>query len=348
MKRLLIICDGMADEPIYELGEQTPFEAAHTPNMDILAKMGHTGLLQNCPPEFPAGSDTAILSVFGYDPKRFYTGRASLEAADCGMTLHPGQFALRTSFLQVENGVIRSVVSQCPVEKLLKRPEFSAVPGFRLVPQKNGQPLAVLDSDPGTLVQPHDHVGEKLTDLLPHHPTLQGMIHASLAILEQEKMCIWFWGTGTGCVLPPFPVDGTLISATPLCRGIGILAGLWVPTVPGTTGDLNTDYLAKSYAAIDAFREGKEFAAIHIEAPDACSHRLDISGKLEAIARIDKMLPPVLKYLRSCGEDYRILILSDHQTSCRTGRHSHAPVPYIVYDSLGRDRVGTPMQILFS
>ena len=350
MKYLLVLWDGMAQEALPRLGGKTPFEAAHTPYMDALAAAGSRGLLSNCPAPYPVGSDTGILTVLGYDLSRVYTGRAALECADRGIALSPGQTALRVSFLRVTDGILRAVPSENPLVRLLKSGAFPSVPELRFFPQENGQPLAVLEGDPGALVQPHDHVGRPLAAILPEREPLRKIVLASLDILERERLCIWFWGAGKALRLPPFPATGALISATPVCRGIGKLAGLDVPTVPGATGTIDTDYRGKAEAAVAAFETGRDFVAVHIEAPDECSHRLDAGGKVEAIRRIDSLLlPPLLAYLQGCGDSYRILILSDHCTSCQTGRHSRDPVPYILFDSSHRRPAGqSAMSLLFS
>lgn len=356
MKYFLLICDGMAEAPLAALGGKTPFEAACTPNMDALAARGAVGTLCNCPPGLPAGSDTAILSILGADPLRFSTGRAALEAADAGICLTAGEVAVRANLIRLSaegepgsrkilsSDGIRGEAALEAVRRLLNDPAFCAAMeagGCRLYPRPSFAQLAVLPAVQEPLAPPHEHLFEPIEALLPQNACLRALTLRSAQVLAREQLALWFWGAGTAAKLPPFPRRGTLISATPVCRGIGRLMGLELPNVAGATGTAQTDYRAKAAFAVTAWEQGSEFVAVHIEAPDERSHAGDLPGKLASIGRIDALvLPTVLDYLRECGDDYRILILSDHHTSTATGRHGAEPVPYIFFDSRGESPAG--------
>lgn len=358
MKHFLLICDGMAEEPLEVLGGRTPQQAADTPNMDLLASMGTTGLLQNCPPGFPPGSDTAILTILGYDPASIYTGRAALEAADLGIPLASGETAFRGNLVGLLDGKIHSHCGadgenalHC-AKKLVQDPVFAEIleqNGCSMTPLPSFRQLLITPGFSGLTYAPHDHLGEPLEGILPENSCLRALTLRSVEVLKEEGLALCFWGPGSAMVLPPFPRKGTLISATAVCRGIGILAGLEVPRVPGATGGTDTDYGAKARAVLSAFGPGIDFVAAHVEAPDTCAHLRDPLQKTEAISRIDRLLlGPVLAGLEKGSEPYRVLILSDHETSCRTGRHTAAPVPYICFDSQGMIPEGTTaMEILF-
>ena len=358
MKHFLLICDGMAEEPLEVLGGRTPQQAADTPNMDLLAARGTTGFLQNCPPDFPPGSDTAILTILGYDSAKIYTGRAALEAADLGIPLASGETAFRGNLVGLLDGKIHSHCGadgenalHC-TKKLVQDPVFAEIleqSGCSMTPLPSFRQLLITPGFSGRTHAPHDHLGKPLESILPENNCLRALTLRSVEVLKADDLALCFWGPGSAMVLPPFPRKGTLISATAVCRGIGLLAGLEVPRVPGATGGTDTDYGAKASAVLSAFGRGIDFVAAHVEAPDTCAHLRDPLQKTEAISRIDKLLlGPVLAELEKGSEPYRVLILSDHETSCRTGRHTAASVPYVCFDSQGIIPEGsTAMDILF-
>lgn len=377
MKYILIIGDGMADNPVPELGGKTPLEYANIPNMDRLAAHGILGSTINCPKGLPAGSDTAILSIFGQDPKRYYTGRSPLEAAASGIHLNPGDVSYRCNMITLEDGDIpyaeKRILSHSGgsidgesskqlVEDLFADPEFSALAqkaGMRVYPAPSFRHIAVQSQaniQGIRLIPPHDHLGEVIGPLLPSGCDNAGVLleltelsHRVLGhhpINEQRRKDgllpangVWFWAEGSGVALQSFPEqyghNGTVISAVPLCQGIAVLTGLSFTEVEGATGELDTNYEGKVQAALaDLEKPGNDFTAIHVEAPDECTHNGDLQGKLQAIEWLDsRVVGPLTAALDEKKIDYRILILSDHKTLMETRGHDGDPVPFLVYDS---------------
>ena len=374
MKYILIIGDGMADDPSPQLGGKTPLELVHKPNMDRLAAEGELGSVSNCPAELPAGSDTAILSIFGCDPRSCYTGRAPLEAAAQGVRLQPGDVAYRCNMASLEEGDLpfdqRRIISHSSggldgeesrqlVEDLFADPAFAALAArarmevhptltYRhIILQHQGDVTGL------TLTPPHDHLTEVCGPHLPKGgsagPMLRELMEASFRFLSAHPInarrrekgllpanCIWFWAEGTAVALPSFPEayrkKGAVISAVPLCHGIGALIGLDRIMVPGATGEKDTNYLGKGEAAVKALQEdGYDFVAVHVEAPDECTHNGDSEGKQIAIENLDYFVIGTI--LSKMTEDFRMLILSDHKTLTDTRGHAHGYVPYILYDS---------------
>lgn len=375
MKYVLVIGDGMADNPLSELGGKTPLQYAKTPTMDYLASRGLMGTVQNVPEGLPAGSDTAILSIFGCDPKVFYTGRAPLEAAAGGLRLQPGNIAYRCNMVAYDDtgvpfeekkilshsaGSIEGEASAQLVRELFDDPGFKALAeeaGMTVYPSLSFRHIAVQKSaDLGgiVLIPPHDHLGEKIGPLLPsgceNAAVLKKLMLAAHKFLDKHPLNekrrkegklpangIWFWAEGTAVALPQFYNNygktGGVISAVPLCHGIASLAGLDVMTVDGATGELETNYEGKVDAAIDILKT-RDFAAIHVEAPDECTHNGDLQGKLQAIEWLDsRVLLPLTNKLNAVEGDYRLLVLSDHKTLTSTRGHDGDPVPFMIYDS---------------
>jgi len=375
MKYVLIIGDGMADEPVPELGGKTPLQYADIPAMDTLASAGAPGSVLTIPEGLPAGSDTAILSIFGYDPRRCYAGRAPLEAAAQGIKLSQGDVAYRCNMVTFEDGDMpfedRKILSHSAgsidggesdalLRELFETPVFRdaalsagivAYPGssFRHIAVQKAQDISGLELTP-----PHDHLGETLGMHLPrggeNAAVLEKLMRLAYEVLDRHPLNmkrrgegklpangIWLWAEGTAVELPKF-VDkygktGAVVSAVPLCQGIGALIGLDRIYVEGATGDLNTNYEGKADAVIEALKT-RDFAAVHIEAPDECTHDGDLKGKLQAIQWIDsRVVAPLAERLGKTGEDHRILIISDHRTLTSTRGHDGSPVPYIIFDS---------------
>lgn len=380
MKYVLIIGDGMADNPVPQLGGLTPLEYAKTPAMDAVASAGLFGNVKNCPDGLPAGSDTAILSIFGCDPNECYTGRAPLEAAATGIALVPGDIAYRCNMVAFEDidapweqkkilshsaGSIEGEQSEAIIKALFADPTFAAAAataGMMVHPAPSFRPIAVQSGaaiEGVKLIPPHDHLDEALGDYLPSNKpgstnpnaeTLKSLMKLAHEILNTHPLNearraagklpangIWFWAEGTAVKLPSFVETygktGGVISAVPLCHGIASLIGLEPITVDGATGELDTNYDGKVKAAMNVLKS-HPFAAIHIEAPDECTHNGDLEGKLEAIQRLDSLVvTPVIERLRLTGEDFRVLILSDHKTLTTTRNHDGTPVPFALYDS---------------
>lgn len=385
MKYILVIGDGMADNPVESLGGKTPLQYAKTPVLDALAAKGEVGAVKNCPDSLPAGSDTAILSIFGADPLQCYTGRSPLEAAATGIQLAPGEVSYRCNMVAYEDvdkpfeqkkilshsgGSIEGEESLTLITDLFANPTFAAAAekaGMRVYPAPSFRHIAVqkdADIQGIQLLPPHDHLGEVIETLLPsgnHNATvLKELMKLAHSILDQHPINqerrhagklpangVWFWAEGSAVILDSFVEKyhktGTVISAVPLCHGIANLVGLSVTLVPGATGELDTNYEGKVEAALDALRSGQDFAAIHVEAPDECTHNGDLPGKLQAIEWLDsRVMKPLTEAMAQEGMDYRLLVLSDHKTLTSTRGHDGEPVPYLLYDSRRDSKGGLP------
>jgi len=365
----------MADMPVPELDGKTPLEHAKTPSMDKLASAGVTGTVLTIPEGMPAGSDTAILSIFGCDPRSCFSGRAPLEAAAGGVKLSPGDVAYRCNMVAFEDGdkpyeekiilshsagSIEGEESEAIILELFNTPVFrnaAEKAGMTVYPGSSFRHIAVQKSPDTTgivLTPPHDHLGQPLGRHLPrgcdNAAVLDGLMRLAHEILDSHPLNmkrrtegklpangIWFWAEGTAVELPSFTdkygKTGGVISAVPLCRGIGELIGLDQVYVEGANGELYTNYEGKADAVLELLKT-HDFAAVHIEAPDECTHNGDLEGKLQAIEWIDsRIVEPIAERLKRTGEDYRMLILSDHRTLTSTRGHEGSPVPYIIYDS---------------
>lgn len=382
MKYILVIGDGMADNAVDTLGGKTPLEYAKTDFIDEMAAKGTVGWVKNCPEGFPPGSDTGILSIMGYDPNKYFTGRAPMEAAASGIHLKSGNIAYRCNLVSFEDKEApmseKKILSHCAgsiegedaleiVGILLKDEKFSALakkyavvinpsPSFRhMTVQESG------DITTCTFEPPHDHLGEICGDFLPKGgetaKQLLELMELAHEILDKHEFNnarramtkapangIWFWAEGTAVSLPDFKETfgktGVMISAVPLCQGIAKLVGLEAPIVPGATGELDTNYEGKVFMALELLKE-RDFVAIHIEAPDECTHAGDLEGKLEAIKRInDLVIFPIAERME--GKDYRLLFISDHKTLIATRGHDADYVPYMLYDSRKDSGNGLP------
>ena len=370
----------MADNPVSELGGKTPLESANTPTMDAMASAGVLGSVLTIPDGMPAGSDVAILSIFGCDPRFCYTGRAPLEAAATGINLVAGNVAYRCNMVTFDDsgesfddkrllshsaGSIEGELSATLIRELFEIPEFAQAAhkaGITVYPALSFRHIAVqnaADVSDLVLIPPHDNLGKKAGELMPrggsNAAVLEGLMRLARDLLENHPINnkrrqdgempangIWFWAEGTVAQLPSFVEKygktGAVVSAVPLCQGIGVLTGLDKISVDGATGVLHTNYEGKVAAAVEALRS-RDFAAIHIEAPDECSHDGDMEGKLQAIEWIDsRILAPLIKELSEAKfsdekTDYRILLISDHKTLLSTRGHDGTPVPYGIYDS---------------
>ncbi len=378
MKYVLVIGDGMSDDPIAELGGKTPLEYLDLPHMGALAGT-EVGLCQTVPEGVPAGSDTAILNIFGNDPRDCYTGRSVLEAAGVDVTLAPGEVSMRVNLCAVEEiagqlvihshngGNIEGDEAEGLMAALLADPAFSQAAEklrltihvsrtFRHIGVFGGVPEDAVfhTTEPHNVLEqpvhyPTDAYAEEITRLmqlsyqaLKDHPINK----ARMARGQLPANMIWPWGAGRAMQLPGFAgkygKTGVVISAVPLVWGIATLMGLPHPHVEGATGDLDTNYAGKVACAVEALKGGADFAAIHVEAPDEMTHAGDLEKKLEAIRYLDsRVIAPLLAQLPALG-DFRILMLSDHKTLMSTRTHDGKPVPFAIYDSR---QPGTPSRL---
>lgn len=376
MKYILVIGDGMADNPVPELGGKTPLQAAEIPTIDAMASKGTVGHVVNCPKSLPAGSETAILSIFGCDPLRYFTGRSPMEAAASGIELRPGDVAYRCNLISLEDaecpyeekkilshsaGSIDGDSAMRVVEILESDPDFRAAelranlvihrfPAFRQIAVQSGADVKGI-----RLIPPHDHLGEQVGQYLPsgcaNAAVLDELMRIAHRVLNRHPFNeqrrkegklpangIWFWAEGTAVELPSFQAQyghtGGVISAVPLCHGIGVLRGLRMIEVEGATGEIDTNFEGKLQAALDLIHSDADFCALHLEAPDECTHNGDLKGKIQSIEWLDsRILKPLFAQLNAENMEYRVLLLSDHKTLTATRGHDGDPVPYLLYDS---------------
>mgnify|MGYP002632079611 FL=1 len=357
MKYVLVIPDGAADEPQESLGGLTPFQAAKTPNMDAVAKAGVVGRANHVPDSMPSGSDVGTMSLFGYDPLKFHTGRAPLEAAAQGIELGPDDWAIRCNLVTIIDGVMKSFTAgQMPNDiganliQLLQKDQcgsenwkFYTGVSYRnllLYRSRNGEaPFSTAtESTP-----PHDITDQAIAPYLPSGPgadQLRELMQRSIPLFASDganaargrnaATQTWLWGIGKRPALTPFQerfgVHSAVITAVDLLRGIGRLLGWDVVEVEGATGYLDTDYAAKGRAAIETLKD-HDFVVVHIEASDEASHEGDAAAKVEALERIDAdIVGPIHAHLKTQG-DYRLLLSPDHPTFLRTKTHAHGYVP---------------------
>ncbi len=365
MKYIIVLGDGMADEPLEVLGGKTPLQVADKKAMDALAKQAESGLAYMVPEGMSPGSDTANLSVSGYDPKIYYTGRSPLEALSIGVDMKPTDVSLRCNVVTLseeesvyeDRRVIDHSSSEISTEEAavlvealkegLKKEgyEFYVGTSYRhLLVWANGKVVE--------LTPPHDILTQRIGDYLPQDEVLRDMMKKSYDILVNHPINIkrkeqglnpansaWFWGAGTRPALMSFEEKtgkrGVMISAVDLLKGIAVGTGMDNIFVEGANGGLHTNYEGKARAALDALlNKGYDFAYIHVEAPDEMGHQGLVNEKIQAIEKLDEHVVKVLvEELEKSGEDYRILILPDHPTPIRIRTHSNGPVPYLLYDN---------------
>ncbi|HJB83219.1 MAG TPA: cofactor-independent phosphoglycerate mutase [Candidatus Mediterraneibacter intestinavium] len=365
MKYIVVLCDGMADEPLEELGGRTPLEAARTVNMDSLAKVSEIGMVRTVPEGMAPGSDTANLSVIGYDPKEYYTGRSPLEALSIGADMALDDVSFRCNLVTLSEEEERyedrhildhssGEISTEEAAELLsalsegvKREGYTFYVGTsyrHLLIQKNGKVTE--------LTAPHDILTKRIGEYLPEDGVLREMMVKSYDILKDHPVnkrrrtegknpanSAWFWGAGTRPALRSFEekngVKGAMISAVDLLKGIAVGAGMDNIVVEGANGGLDTNYAGKAQAAVKALTEdGYDFVYVHIEAPDEMGHQGSFQDKITAIERIDEqIIGPVRTALEDAGTDFRMLILPDHPTPVRVRTHTSDPIPYLLYDS---------------
>jgi len=367
MKYVLILGDGMADCPVDILKGKTPLEIAEKPYIDKLAGYSEIGLVKTIPDGMKPGSDTANLSVLGYDPVKYYTGRSPLEALNMGIELLSDDIAVRVNLVTLSDdtdyqdktmldysaGEITSREAKTLINYVNKKLGTEKAAFYSGVSYRHC--MVVKSSSLGTnLTPPHDISGKKIGGHLP--TGLNGEIFKDLMIKSYDLLTdhpvnkkreaegkkpansLWFWGEGVRPSLIPFEslygLKGAMISAVDLLKGIGRAANMSIYEVKGATGNIHTNFLGKANACLKALNNGCDFVYIHIEAPDECSHQGDLEGKIKAIELIDdKVVKRIVNGLEKSGEDYSILILPDHPTPLSTKTHSSDPVPYMLFRS---------------
>ncbi len=365
MKYIVVLGDGMADEPIAELGGKTPLEYAKTPNMDKLSKLSEIGMVHTIPDGMSPGSDTANLSVMGYDPKKYYSGRSPLEALSIGVPMKDTDIAIRCNIVTIseedvpfeEKTIIDHSASEISTEDcaVLLNEVMKELANETYQFYVGTSYRHCLIWDKGQVVElkpPHDVLGQVIGQYLPTDEALKEMMKKSYDILvnhpinvERKKQglnpanCCWFWGAGTKPMLSSFEEKtgkkGMMVSAVDLLKGIAVGAGMGVALVEGANGGLHTNYEGKVDAAIKAVTEdGYDFTYIHVEAPDEMGHQGSMERKIQAIEYLDeKVIGPVVEKMEAAGEDFRLLVLPDHPTPICVRTHTSDNVPYMLYDS---------------
>lgn len=367
LKYAVVLCDGMADYPVEALSGKTPMSVAKKDTMNSLAAVAEVGLVKTVAEGLKPGSDVANLSVMGYDPKQYYTGRSPLEAASIGIDLKESDVTLRCNLVTLSDEVNyedKTMVDYCAddisteeareliefIQSKLGDLEFKFYSGVsyrHCLVWNNGEPK------PGELTPPHDISGRKITDYIPkgeYTDKLYDLMKKSYNLLKDHPVnkkrienghrpanSIWLWGEGQKPLLDSFEkkfgLKGAVISAVDLLKGIGICAGMETPEVEGATGYIDTNFTGKLNAAIDSLKNGCDFAYIHVEAPDECGHRGEQSNKIKAIEIIDeKILKPLVAELEKMG-DFAVMVLPDHPTPLSIRTHCSDPVPYMIYRS---------------
>jgi 2,3-bisphosphoglycerate-independent phosphoglycerate mutase len=371
MKYAVLIGDGMADYPIDKLGGRTILQAARTPAMDSIAARGKTGLAKTVPDGFPPGSDVANMSILGYDPAAYYSGRAPLEAASMGVALAADDVAFRCNLITIENGKIKDYsaghISSDDAEILIETLDSELrTDKVRFYPGISYRHLIVAANNFGAETEctpPHDITGERKDSYLPRGKDgdfFSGLIEASTVVLglhpvnlkrvqegKNPANSIWVWGQGYAPKFTSFQElyrkKGAIISAVDLLKGIGIYAGLDVIEVPGATGYLDTNYEGKASAAIKALKT-RDLVFVHVEAPDEAGHEGSIEKKLKAVEDFDsRIVAPILKHAETSDEPFTILVLPDHPTPISIKTHTKDPIPFAVYrtDKPDKDSVKT-------
>ncbi len=369
MKTLVLLCDGMADYPVKELGGKTPMGASVTPNMNKLAKKSYMGLVKTVADNMKPGSDVANLAVLGYDPQIYYSGRSPLEAGSIGIDMKPTDVSFRCNLVTLSDEkdyADKTILDYCAddistaeAREIVKtlaehfnNDEFQLYSGVsyrHCLIWNNGT------TDVGTLTPPHDITGKPIKDYIPSHPNakkLYDMMVESYDVLKDHPVnkareakglrpanSMWFWGEGTRKALMPFEekygLKGSIISAVDLLKGIGKFSGMNVVDVEGATGYIDTNFEGKANAAINEFKNGQDFVYIHVEAPDECGHRHEIENKKRSLELIDeKILGPVLNALEQY-DDYKVLIMPDHATPLELRTHTNDPIPFLMYHKKG-------------
>ncbi len=365
MKYLILVGDGMGDHPVPELGNKTPLEAANIPTIDALCQKGEFFLSHTVPDSLPPGSDVANLSLLGYDPEKYYTGRAPLEAASMGVELAADETAFRCNMVTLkhhDDGSVTMVdfaaghITSEESHQLIAALEAECANGkFSFKPGISYRNLVVLKGDYPDLrpVPPHDHIGKDVTEHWnrymadPEWKSLLEKVGKTLAAhpVNQKRIAagklpanmVWLWGEGK-MPSPPtlherFGITGIMVSAVDLLKGLGVVGGIDVAQVEGATGYIDTNYEGKALAAIESLKT-TDFAFVHLEGPDEAGHQGLPKDKIQAIEDFDsKIVKRIIESLREDGEEFRVVVTMDHFTPLEIRTHSREPVPTLLYDS---------------
>ncbi len=368
MKYIVILADGMADYPVEELGGKTPMQSAKKPNIDKLFKKSKKGLVNNVPANLSPGSDVANLSAMGYDPQRFYTGRSPLEAVSIGIDLKPSDMVFRCNVVTLtddENKYEDKIITDHSADEITTAEAKILIEDVQkefgnefltFYPGVSYRHALVWDMGPDefNLIPPHDILEKRIGDYLPkgkNGEILGRLMKKSYDFLNNHPInierakrglnkanSIWIWGEGRKPQLASFKslygLNGSVISAVDLIKGIGICAGLDSIEVEGATGNIHTNFEGKAKAAVDAILNGSDYVFVHMEAPDECGHRHETENKVKSIELIDeKVVGYVTKKLEENNVDYRMLVLPDHPTPLALRTHTRDAVPFMIFDS---------------
>jgi len=364
MKYIVILGDGMADYHRGTLGKFTPLELAKKPNIDRLAKLGQVGLIKTVDEGLKPGSDVANLSVIGYDPRKYYTGRSPLEALSIGVNMTDTDTVFRVNLVTLsdaenfEDKVMvdysSGEISTAEAHVLIKEIDEKLGGGIKFYGGTSYRHCALLKGSMCStdFTPPHDITDKKIGEYLPKgegNEIFTNLIKQSMDILREHPInksrieagkkpanAIWFWGKGTKPLLPKFEemyhLHGAMISAVDLLKGIAVGCGMDVINVEGATGTVNTNFQGKAEACVEALKT-HDYVYVHMEAPDECGHQGDALGKVKAIELVDGMLKKIWDYLDSKGEPYVLALLPDHATPLCLRTHTSGPVPYAIYKS---------------
>ena len=364
MKYIVMLGDGMADDPVKALGDRTPLEVAKKPNIDRLARTGELGMVKTVPDGMKPGSDVANLAAMGYDPKSCYTGRSPLEAVSIGIKMGDSDVAFRCNLVtlseedeyenkRMEDYSSGEITTQEAAELIQAVENAFGTDKIQFYPGISYRHCMIWHEGPVglDLTPPHDISDKKIASHLPKNPVILDFMRRSYDLLKDHPVnqarkekglnpanSIWLWGEGTRPAVSGFEaaygVKGSVISAVDLIKGIGICAGMEVIEVEGATGNIDTNFRGKGEAALKTLLGGQDLVYIHVEAPDECGHHGDVKGKVRAIEWIDQeIVGPLLEGLAAAGQEYSILVMPDHPTPLAMKTHVADPVPYLLYRS---------------
>lgn len=367
MKYIVVLGDGMADNELSVLNNKTCLESAKTPNLDALARFSETGLCKTVPDGLKPGSDVANMSVLGFDPKKYYTGRSPLEAVSMGINLDGSELTLRCNLVTLSDennyedkimldysaGEITTAEAKELISALKENLDGNAFTLYAGLQYRHCMVARGLKTG-AVLTPPHDITDKRIKDYLPageNSDVYRGIMEKSHKILKSHPVnlnriangkkpanSVWLWGEGTKPALESFEslrkLKSGVISAVDLVKGIGILAGMELIEVDGATGNYDTNFAGKANAAADALLNGLDFVYIHMEAPDECGHHGDYKNKIKSIELIDeKVIGTILKRFKGANEDFAMLVCPDHPTPCSLKTHTSDPIPYLIYST---------------